>query len=80
MGGEGTAGPDDVAKAIGLELVPSLASIAGVISGLRSILEKHPEIHNDLYNAIGLMEEAVVIIEDIPNSYDPNPPTPKIEI
>jgi hypothetical protein len=80
MSGEETSGLDDVAKAIELELAPSLAAIAEMISGLRSILVKRPELSNDLSNAIGLMQEAVVILEDIPNDYDPNPPTPKIEI
>jgi hypothetical protein len=70
MGGGETAG-DDEARAIELELAPSREAIARVMSDLESIRARRPDISNDLSNAIGSLQEADELIEDIPISYVP---------
>jgi len=38
---------------------------------VRSIRERHPKVRDDLFNVIGMLQEADELLQDIPDSYSP---------
>jgi hypothetical protein len=74
-----TEATDDASSLLVEELAPCRAAIASVMADLRSIQEKHPKVHNLLFDVNGMLEEVDSLLEDAPNNYDvPNSYKPEV--